>query len=121
MSKATDSEIEPLGIAVLTVSDTRGENDDTSGHFLVEALQDAGHQLADKVIVKDDIYQVRMVVARWIAEDRVDACMRVLEIRPRVALEGEQLVPLEAVVAHGLLYLAGGLFEAAGDPLIGDG
>jgi molybdenum cofactor biosynthesis protein B len=75
VSKATDSEIEPLGIAVLTVSDTRGENDDTSGHFLVEALQDAGHQLANKVIVKDDIYQVRMVVSRWIAEDGVDAVL----------------------------------------------
>lgn len=75
MSKTTDNELQPLGIAVLTVSDTRGENDDTSGHFLVEALQDAGHQLADKVIVKDDIYQVRMVVSRWIAEDSVDAVL----------------------------------------------
>ncbi len=75
MSKATDSELEPLGIAVLTVSDTRGEEDDSSGHFLVEALQDAGHQLADKVIVKDDIYQIRMVLSRWIAADDVDAVL----------------------------------------------
>jgi len=75
VSKATDSELEPLGIAVLTVSDTRGEEEDSSGHYLVEALQDAGHQLADKVIVKDDIYQIRMVLSRWIAADDVDAVL----------------------------------------------
>ena len=42
MAKATDAQAQALGIAVLTVSDTRGEEDDTSGRYLVEALRDAG-------------------------------------------------------------------------------
>ena len=45
----------PLSIAVLTVSDTRDESNDTSGQVLVERLTEAGHKLADKVIVKDDV------------------------------------------------------------------
>ncbi|BBL69435.1 molybdenum cofactor biosynthesis protein B [Methylogaea oryzae] len=61
----------PLPIAVLTVSDTRSEDNDTSGKALVERLIDAGHRLAEKRIVPDDIYQVRAVVSRWIADDGV--------------------------------------------------
>ena len=45
----------PVRIAVLTISDTRDEESDTSGHVLVERLTGAGHQLADKAIVRDDI------------------------------------------------------------------
>ncbi len=56
----------PLNIAVLTVSDTRTEETDTSGMALAEGLTLAGHQLADKKIVKDDIYQLRAVVSDWI-------------------------------------------------------
>ncbi len=73
MSKATEPQ--PLNIAVLTVSDTRGEDEDTSGHYLVEALQDAGHTLADKAIVTDDIYQIRAVLSAWIAAAAVDAVL----------------------------------------------
>jgi len=62
----------PLNIAILTVSDTRTEENDTSGKTLVERLQAAGHQLADKRIVKDDIYQLRAVVSAWIADPAVD-------------------------------------------------
>ncbi|TAN47880.1 MAG: molybdenum cofactor biosynthesis protein B [Methylococcaceae bacterium] len=58
----------PLSIAVLTVSDTRSEADDTSGQTLVERLSKAGHRLAEKCIVPDDVYQVRAVVSRWIAD-----------------------------------------------------
>lgn len=58
----------PLSIAVLTVSDTRSEADDTSGQTLVERLGKAGHRLAEKCIVPDDVYQVRAVVSRWIAD-----------------------------------------------------
>lgn len=58
----------PLNIAVLTVSDTRTEDNDTSGRTLVERLIAAGHHLAEKCIVPDDIYQIRAVVSRWIAE-----------------------------------------------------
>ena len=75
MSKATDTIMQALEIAVLTVSDTRGEEDDTSGRYLVEALGDAGHRLAEKVIVRDDIYQIRAVLSRWIADAGVEAVL----------------------------------------------
>ena len=65
----------PLEIAVLTVSDTRTDADDTSGRTLVEQLQNAGHRLAEKRIVPDDIYQIRAVVSQWIADDRVQAVL----------------------------------------------
>jgi molybdenum cofactor biosynthesis protein B len=61
----------PLNIAVLTVSDTRDESNDTSGQTLVSRLQEAGHLLAEKVIVKDDIYQLRAIVSKWIASDNI--------------------------------------------------
>ena len=61
----------PLNIAILTVSDTRDESSDTSGHLLVERLTSAGHKLAAKSIVKDDIYQLRAIVSNWIACDEV--------------------------------------------------
>lgn len=63
----------PLKIAVLTVSDSRTEETDTSGKALVERLTRAGHRLADKAIVRDDIYKIREVVSRWIADDGVQA------------------------------------------------
>ncbi len=75
MSKATDTEMQPLDIAVLTVSDTRGEEDDTSGQYLVDSLTAAGHQLAEKVIVRDDIYQIRAIVSGWIADSSVEVVL----------------------------------------------
>ncbi len=75
MVKATDTETQPLDVAVLTVSDTRSEADDTSGQYLAEALAAAGHRLADKRIVKDDIYQIRAVLSGWIADAGVDAVL----------------------------------------------
>ena len=68
---AETREFIPLNIAVLTISDTRGEAEDTSGRTLVERLQAAGHQLAEKAIVRDDIYQIRAIVSRWIADPAV--------------------------------------------------
>ncbi len=64
-----------LEVAVLTVSDSRTEETDTSGHYLVEALTEAGHTLADKRIVKDDIYQIRAVLSAWIAAESVQAVL----------------------------------------------
>ena len=61
----------PLHIAVLTVSDTRTEETDKSGKTLVQRLADAGHRLAEKLIVPDDVYKIRAIVARWIAQDDV--------------------------------------------------
>jgi molybdenum cofactor biosynthesis protein B len=75
VAKATDTTTQALDIAVLTVSDTRGEADDTSGQFLVEALAEAGHKLAEKAIVVDDIYQIRALVSRWIADPGVEAVL----------------------------------------------
>jgi molybdenum cofactor biosynthesis protein B len=57
-----------LKIAVLTVSDSRTEQTDKSGYVLVARLERAGHRLFDKAIVRDNIYQTRAVVSRWIAE-----------------------------------------------------
>ena len=56
-----------LRIAVMTVSDTRTEDSDKSGKILVNSLKLAGHYLAEKIIVPDNIYQIRAVVSRWIA------------------------------------------------------
>lgn len=63
----------PLGIAVLTVSDTRTPADDKSGQILVDRLTAAGHRLADRAIVKDDVEAIRTQVRAWIADPRVDA------------------------------------------------
>lgn len=60
-----------LNIAVLTVSDTRTLENDTSGNYLCEALTAAGHQLAERRIVIDDIYQIRALVSTWIAADDI--------------------------------------------------
>lgn len=75
MAKATDTTLQPLSVAVLTVSDTRTGDNDTSGHYLVEALQAAGHSLGGKTIVIDDIYQIRAVLSAWIAESGIDAVL----------------------------------------------
>lgn len=62
----------PVRIAVLTVSDTRTLADDRSGDTLVERLTSAGHHLADRAIVPDEIVAIQTVLRRWIADDRVD-------------------------------------------------
>ncbi|WP_221793619.1 molybdenum cofactor biosynthesis protein B [Oceanobacter mangrovi] len=69
MSKTFTEQFLPLNIAVLTVSDTRTEENDTSGQALVSRLTEAGHQLADKKILKDDKYLLRAAVSQWIADD----------------------------------------------------
>jgi len=68
-------EFQSLRIAVLTVSDSRNEESDTSGQLLVEKLTDAGHQLANKRIEKDDLYTIRAVVAAWIASDDIQVVL----------------------------------------------
>lgn len=75
MAKAMDSSTRSLGIAVLTVSDTRDEESDSSGQYLVASLRDEGHRLAEKAIVKDDVYQIRAVLSRWIADPGTDAVL----------------------------------------------
>ena len=65
-------ELKPLRVAVLTVSDTRNEATDKSGALLVERLRTAGHRLAAKAIVRDDVYAIRAIVSGWIADPQVE-------------------------------------------------
>lgn len=67
-----EREFLPVGIAVLTVSDSRDEQSDRSGRLLVERLTAAGHRLADKRIVPDDVYQIRAALSHWIADPDVN-------------------------------------------------
>src|SRR5437763_12124986 len=62
----------PLNIAVLTISDTRSLGDDKSGSTLAERLTAAGHHLAAREIVADDVDAIRGIVKRWIADAGVD-------------------------------------------------
>ncbi|MCP3665036.1 MAG: molybdenum cofactor biosynthesis protein B [Gammaproteobacteria bacterium] len=61
----------PLNIAVLTVSDTRTEDTDKSGKIIKEGAQNSGHKVVEKAIVKDDIYDMRAIFSRWIADPEV--------------------------------------------------
>jgi molybdopterin adenylyltransferase len=62
----------PLNIAVLTISDTRTEETDSSGRTLTERLTDAGHRLAGKVIVPDLVEAIRAQVQAWVADPEID-------------------------------------------------
>ncbi|WP_018388997.1 molybdenum cofactor biosynthesis protein B [Ancylobacter sp. FA202] len=62
----------PLSIAVLTISDTRTPEDDRSGNTLVERISQAGHHLAARAIVPDDVEAIRAQVSGWIADPQVD-------------------------------------------------
>lgn len=75
MAKAIDDSPQSLAVAVLTVSDTRTEKDDTSGQYLVDALKEAGHGVEARKIVVDDVYQIRAVLSVWIADSQVDAVL----------------------------------------------
>ena len=66
---------ESLAIAILTVSDTRTMDTDTSGQYLVDAVTEAGHSVADRQLVIDDIYQQRAIVSAWIADPAVEAIL----------------------------------------------
>jgi len=65
----------PLNIAVLTVSDTRDEDTDTSGKYLADELQTSGHSLVEKRIIIDDVYLLRACVSAWVANPDVDAIL----------------------------------------------
>ena len=69
------SEFKPLSLCVLTVSDTRTADNDTSGDYLCDALRDAGHRLFERAIVRDDKYAMRALVSRWIADDAIDGIL----------------------------------------------
>jgi molybdenum cofactor biosynthesis protein B len=71
----TEKRFIPLNIAVLVVSDTRTDSNDISGKTLVERAQDAGHQVIEKKIVPDNIYQIRAAVSAWIADDGINVIL----------------------------------------------
>jgi molybdenum cofactor biosynthesis protein B len=72
---ASNSEFVSLGVAVLTVSDTRGPENDTSGDFLAQAAAEQGHQIAERALVPDDVYQIRAVLSKWIADPAIHAVL----------------------------------------------
>lgn len=73
MSTHAGTKFVPLNIAVLTVSDTRTEENDTSGDALAQRATDAGHVVTARNIVIDDVYQLRAVVSQWIADPSINA------------------------------------------------
>jgi molybdenum cofactor biosynthesis protein B len=73
MKPSTD--LVPLSLCVLTVSDTRDASNDTSGDYLIEALLAAGHQLHERALVNDDRYRMRAIVSQWIADEAVDGVL----------------------------------------------
>lgn len=71
----SDRSFIPTTIAVLTVSNSRTQDDDKSGNLLVERLKNSGHRLFAKKIVRDDIFEVRAAVSTWIAEPEVQVVL----------------------------------------------
>lgn len=67
-----EADFVPMNIAVLTLSDTRTSETDTSGQTLVELLTEAGHRLAARDLCPDDVYASRAIVSAWIADEGVD-------------------------------------------------
>lgn len=103
----SQKEFEPLNICILTVSDTRSFETDTSGQKLQDLLTTAGHKLYDRKLVTDDIYQIRAVVSSWI----VDTQAQVVLITGGTGFAGrdstiEAMTPLfdKTVVGFGELF-----------------
>lgn len=69
------AEFIPARIAILTVSSRRGEEDDTSGHYLREVATEVGHLVVDKAIVKENRYAIRAVVSQWIADEQIQVVL----------------------------------------------
>ena len=72
-NSATEPKFRSLTIAIMTVSDSRNEDTDTSGQLLVDRLESAGHRLGDRRIEPDDIYRIRAAVSEWIATPAINA------------------------------------------------
>ena len=71
MSSVPSTKMKPLNIALLTVSDTRGPEQDTSGQFLEDSVVETGHNLVARRILPDDVYLVRALISNWIADSQV--------------------------------------------------
>ncbi len=75
MRVQADAVFVPLNIAVLTVSDTRTFDNDTSGELLASRSVEVGHRLVARALLKDDLYKIRAQVATWIADDQVQVVL----------------------------------------------
>lgn len=71
---AIDDKI-PLGLCLLTVSDSRTLAEDASGDYLAGALQAEGHRLVERALLPDDRYALRALVSKWIADPAVDGIL----------------------------------------------
>jgi len=71
----TDTPFKALNIAVLTVSDSRTRENDTSGDALAERIESTGHVLADRRLLPDDIFQLRAAVSVWVADEGIDCVL----------------------------------------------
>ena len=69
----TTEHFRPLSISILTISDTRTTETDTSGSILTKSIKAYGHKLFEKVIAKDDIHAIRAIISTWIANSSVNA------------------------------------------------
>ena len=117
MSKtAKDAKFKPLRIAVITISDSRTAENDTSGDYLAESLQGEGHRLAHREIVKDDKYVLRAAFSNLIADESVDVVIST----GSTGLTGRDVAP-EAVevLFDKKIEGFGELFRAASLPDIG--
>lgn len=72
-TKKADKPFIALNIAVLTVSDTRTLDEDTSGKYLADNIINAGHHLAERTLTTDCVYQIRAVISKWIADPAIHA------------------------------------------------
>jgi molybdopterin adenylyltransferase len=68
-----DAPFHPLRICVMTISDTRTDETDTSGHILADRVKEAGHEVAAKAIVPDEVNAIRAIMRKWIADPKIDA------------------------------------------------
>jgi molybdenum cofactor biosynthesis protein B len=113
---ATDAKFIPLRVAVITISDSRTPENDTSGDYLADSLQEAGHQVSHRKIVKDDKYVLRAEFSTLIANEDID----IIVSTGSTGLTGrdiapEALEPLFDKVIEGF----GELFRSASIPDIG--
>ena len=70
---AMDRPFTPVRLCVLTISDTRTDETDTSGHILADRIRQSGHDVVDKAICPEDVNSLRSIMRRWIADPVVDA------------------------------------------------
>ncbi|WP_333836221.1 molybdenum cofactor biosynthesis protein B [Novosphingobium sp.] len=89
MAIDTTRTFKPIRIALLTVSDTRGPDDDTSGDILAQRVRDAGHTLAERAIEKDDADRIAVRLNNWIDDTTIDAVV----ITGGTGLTGRDVTP----------------------------